>query len=529
MYLLPLFAVGQQTPISQRVDSLLAVLDHEIEHRGQYMHRRGSDIATLLRKTELSHDDQATYQMLKQAFSLSRSYSMDTALMIARRCRQVAARLDQPEAQCRAALMEVEALKSVGYYAGSLSLLDSIAPDARQYNPTELYQRYCSVYYSLLEDPYPSIEAKDFHRRLLAYRDTLTHIAVGPLSKAVNTIEYLKLKGEYQAAIDTYRQYVDSSAQHEQHDNILDFVVAEAMLKVGAVDSAKYFLANAAIGDIRGCVRKYTALQTLAKVLSDQGDAKRAYNYMVCSLTDINNSNSRPRMMKIVEALPIITHAYKTQQNAARQSQRTFIIGISVFALLLALALMYAYRENRRLNRERALLKEKNEELIRMQNHLDNLNSRLEESSRTKEEYIGQLFNLCSEYINIMAREHNSLFKILKTGKIADIERSLLNVQNSTRLKAFYDKFDKVFLDLFPDFVDRFNALLQPHHRITVEPGTLNSELRIFALIRLGFTDTAQIASFLNFSPQTVYNYRFRTRNHALVDKDQFFDLVKTL
>ena len=525
-FLLPILLCARDLPA--RVDSLLKVLDREVENRGVYMNRRGDEIRHLMQRSRLAANDRENYRMLHDAFYKSRSYSMDTALLVARECRRVAQRIGNRDTLLRATLMEVEALKGIGYYASSLMMLDSISAEVRASNPQELYSRYCSIYYSLLESTHPDREERYFHNNLCAYRDTLARMSAAPLSRIVNLIELQKLQGDYRGAIDTYRQYTRENPG-DADDTILGYVVAEALLKTGSVDSAKYFFAKVAINDIRDSVRKYSALQTLAQVLSDEGDVKRAYNYIICSLTDIKCSNSMPRMTKIIEALPIITAAYRQQEEIARKTQRTFNIIVLVIAILLFVALHYAYRKNKRLSRERALLRAKNDELTEMKRDLDELNSRLEESSRAKEEYIGQLFNLCSEYINIMAREHNSLYKILKTGKLADVEKALGGVQNSTRLKAFYDKFDKVFLDLFPDFVDKFNALMQPDYRVSAPEGTLTSELRIFALVRLGFTDTAQIAAFLNISPQTVYNYRFRARTHAIVDRDTFLERVSTL
>ena len=87
-----------------------------------------------------------------------------------------------------------------------------------------------------------------------------------------------------------------------------------------------------------------------------------------------------------------------------------------------------------------------------------------------------------------------------------------------------------IFLDIFPDFVNRFNDLLKPEYKITPKEGELlTPELRIFALVRLGIGDSTRIASFLHYSAQTVYNYRQRIRNRSILPREEFKEAVKTI
>ena len=97
-------------------------------------------------------------------------------------------------------------------------------------------------------------------------------------------------------------------------------------------------------------------------------------------------------------------------------------------------------------------------------------------------------------------------------------------------MKVFLEKFDTIFLDLFPGFIESFNELLQPDARIYPHSGELlTPELRIYALVRLGINDSTKIAGLLHYSPQTVYNYRLKTRNKAIVPKKEFASRVAKL
>ena len=87
---------------------------------------------------------------------------------------------------------------------------------------------------------------------------------------------------------------------------------------------------------------------------------------------------------------------------------------------------------------------------------------------------------------------------------------------------AFYRIFDETFLGLYPDFVNKVNALLREECRFDVEDGVLTTELRVLAAIRIGITESGKIAKFLKCSPNTVYTYRTRMKRMSLCPKDEF-------
>ena len=97
-------------------------------------------------------------------------------------------------------------------------------------------------------------------------------------------------------------------------------------------------------------------------------------------------------------------------------------------------------------------------------------------------------------------------------------------------LEELYENFDSVFLNLFPTFVDDFNALLDPETQIhPKDENRLTTEIRIFALIRLGIEDSSKIAEFLHYSVNTIYNYRARIKNGAINNRESFERRVKLL
>ena len=162
-------------------------------------------------------------------------------------------------------------------------------------------------------------------------------------------------------------------------------------------------------------------------------------------------------------------------------------------------------------------LKELNEELHRYNLQLKEANHIIAENSYLKEEYIGRYMDQCSTYLDKMDLYRRSLNKIAATGRVEELYKAIKSSQFlEEELKEFYANFDMTFLQLFPNFLEESNALL-------VEPmQPKNTELRIFALIRLGITDSTKIAQFLRYSVTTIYNYRTRVRNKALGERDEF-------
>lgn len=172
-----------------------------------------------------------------------------------------------------------------------------------------------------------------------------------------------------------------------------------------------------------------------------------------------------------------------------------------------------------------------NNELNRLNEDLKRKNEELNEANYVKEEYIGSVFTICSNYIKSMETFRRTIYAKVKNKQYADIIRATEgNDTTKQELKKLFNSFDTVFLHIYPDFVADFNTLLQNDQRVTPKEGELlNTELRIYALVRLGISDSVKIAEFLHCSPQTVYNYRYNMRNRAKVDKKDFAERVHTL
>ena len=280
------------------------------------------------------------------------------------------------------------------------------------------------------------------------------------------------------------------------------YSLAHIYKEEGRSDEYEKYLALSAISDIKASVKENAALQNLAFVLYERGDITRAYHYIKQSLEDAVFCNARLRTIEISGVLPVIDAAYKQRIEEQRRQLILFLVIVSVLSAFLILSVALACKQMKKLSLARRNLKQAN--------HI-------------KEEYIGHFLNLCSIYMEkldnfrrtvnrkITAGQTEELLKLTKSSQVAGMEQ-----------KEFYANFDNAFLQLYPDFVTEFNALLQPEEQIVLKPGELlNTELRIFAIIRLGIDDSSKIANFLHYSINTIYTYRNKVRNKA-VNRDKF-------
>ena len=268
-------------------------------------------------------------------------------------------------------------------------------------------------------------------------------------------------------------------------------------------------------------VKENEALLTLAVNLYHKGDIDRAYNYIKIALDDAIFYNSRFKNTVIARIHPIIENTYLIRLEKQKQNLRFYIFLTSLFVIFLAIALYFTYKQTKIVSRAKRHLKAMNEELVE-------LNKNLDEANLIKEKYVGYFMNQCAVYINKLDEYRKNVNRKIKTGQIDDLYKSSSRPFEK-ELEELYHNFDKAFLKLYPNFVEKFNSLLKPEERYKLEKDQLNTELRIFALIRLGITDVGQIAVFLHYSVQTIYNYKSKVKRMSTLDSNIFEEEVKKL
>jgi hypothetical protein len=225
-----------------------------------------------------------------------------------------------------------------------------------------------------------------------------------------------------------------------------------------------------------------------------------------------------------------VENAYAVRQDRQNKARVISSILLAFLVLVLSLVAYFLVVRSRKLSRMQKALADSNVRLAAANEELSVLNRRISKADKVKDAYIMDFLQGLSEQVALIRSEDNRFRNLLKQGKSDQLFRELAISERSEKAREdFYRKFDETFLALYPDFVEQFNALLQEDARIVPPPGRLTTELRIFALIRLGVDDSKKIATMLDYSVSTIYNYKVSVKNAALGDRDKFEEQVKMI
>lgn len=343
-----------------------------------------------------------------------------------------------------------------------------------------------------------------------------------------------------------------SSHHNTRLDAMNAYGLSNMYKRIGDKEKTMIYLIYSAMADLRVCNRDIASLQELSSLLYDAGDIDRAYAYMNYCLKAALLYPNRVRIINISTELDKIYANYQQRDIRWRNSLQNYLYVVTFFSIILVLALIGLYRQTKKLRKSRTeqdsanhslnqhvvelsqmhkQLALANQELQNLNELLRSANQKLQESNDVKEEYIGYVFSICSNYISKLDEYRKNINRKLKTGQFEEA-RQLTDNSSLTQneLKDFYANFDAIFLRVYPDFVADLNSLLRPEEQILLKDASeLNTEVRIYALVRLGINDSVKIADFLHCSPQTVYNHRLRMRNKAIIPKDKFAEAVRLL
>ncbi|GAO29700.1 DUF6377 domain-containing protein [Geofilum rubicundum] len=473
---------------------------------------------------------------IKNSSSLP-AFICDSAIHYLERNLQLAQNLEDMEAYRDTKIKLAHLLASSGMYKEAVDILDSI-PEAAltEELKIQLYHAYDHVYGELafysrsewLKKTYYKI-ARQYKTQLFQRLDTRSDLYLSMLETNYRD------SGNIDLALKTNDQRMALLTPEDQGYAVVAFHRSLDYQQQGDPFLRKKFLIRSAISDTRSAIKDNASITLLANILFEEGDLKRAYNYIRYAMEDANFYNAKLRNVQISEIQPIIDRTYNLRNERQKQQLRLFL-GISVLLFLFSmLTLWIIYKQKRKLQKAHAKvqgyndqLEQLNQDLKDVNHRLKHLNSSLAEANHVKEEYIGLFLSICSTYIDKMEDMRKMVNREITKGRVAELlsyTKSGSFIDNE--LKEFYNNFDNTFLHIYPNFVKEFNNLLQPQERIELKPGEmLNTELRIFALIRLGIPDSSKIAGLLRYSVNTIYNYRAKIKNKSMVQRDDFEKLI---
>ena len=515
-------ANAQQT---RREHEALRALDGIIRRRTIYHQEKEHHIDSLKQRLAHATTDAARFDLCSQLYEAYVAYRTDSALKYIGEKERLLPRLTGSAYRIDARLNRAGALTIAGMYKEALEVLQQIS---RGDIPPSLLQGYFhhfrTLYGHMADYALTDNERRAYLIEADHYRDSLLSI-IPPtdVNHRIIRADQCNAREQYPQAIRLLTPVADTCSDPAVM-RFLAYTLADAYGRMGNRERQKYFLARSAEADLRLAIREYISLRKLAFLLYEDGDIDRAYDYMKCALEDAGACNARARIVEAAEIYPVIDRAHRIRSDRKRRTIIALLAGTAVLTLSLVFSLLHVYRQMKRLSEARHALAEANKRLQAANDALQAVNQTLREANAIKEEYVAQYINRCSIYIDKLDNYRRRLMKLAANNKMNELLRAIRsNDLIEAERREFYAEFDRTFLSLFPHFVDKFNALLNEKDRITLKSGErLNTELRIFALIRLGITDSTRIAGFLQYSVTTIYNYRSKLRNRALGNKNEF-------
>jgi hypothetical protein len=491
-------------------DSLLRVLDETINRRSLYIRQKEAQIAELKRvKAQLTAPIDR-YRQNTRIIGEYESFVCDSAEKYIRENIRLAEQMDDRPLLDEAKLRLAFVYSLSGLFVQAEQQFSSVdfasLPD---YLKVFYGWNIIRYYENLIKYTGDTKFTVDYERRKEAFRDTVMTL-LGKDSPEYRKEQAFKLQydGRYAEAI-ALLMPIFRRSHPDTHTYAMEAMgLAKNYRLWGKHDLEERYLLLAAITDARLSVEENEALLTLSANLYRKGDVTRAYNYVKAAMADAAYYNSRFRNTVIARVHPIIENSYLQQIEKQRKSLRLFTLLMALFVLALAVTLYFNYRQIKLVSKARRNLKRINEKLSA-------LNVKLDEANLVKEKYIGYFMNQCAVYVNRLDEFRKLVNRKVKTGQLDELHK-LSSRPFEKEIEELYGNFDTAFLELYPHFIDGFNALLQPSERFRLAKGQLNTELRIFALIRLGITDMGQIATFLHYSVQTIYNYKSKVKRSAL-------------
>lgn len=500
------------------IAAALAELDKVMLHKDSISFAKQTRIDSLRSGFSKSGDAKSTYDLYDALYAEYEKWNVDSAFAYAHEKSELASHTGDPLLAADAAIDMANSYTLAGMYHDAIASISTVneaaimgTPMQHRYN----YLRY-DIYHNLLTDTHDSLKVSEYRQKETAYIDLCNRTVQGDVIEYYNTkANVLIAEGRPRDAVHLMKSRLAGAPMSIPDRAMLHYWTGKAYNAMGDEDNALYHYAVGARLDFLSPVKIYGAPMMVTRMCFDAGDFERANRYIIRNYSDALSMGAKYRMNLIAELLPMVTRAYESKIEQRNRQ----LLGFSavLFAMLIALSvtLFLLY-----LNRQK----------LHKANFAISLQAaRLEESNSIKDAYLGQFLSMFSERIDSLERYRSGLRITAKQMDFGAIQQELRSDSFiDAEWEMLFDKFDETFLGLFPDFPEQINLLLAPDKRLELPAtqGKLTNELRIFALIRLGVTDSKRIAKFLRLSLSTVYNYRVKLRNASAGDRASFEERI---
>jgi len=533
VFLLIVFATMGALCSYASTDSILTLLDSRVEQRQLYIDRKESNLQQL-KSLMRNSKGRTRFDVCTEIYNLYNGLNTDSAFRYASLCEEEARRIGDPMLIQQALIQESQCFSINCMFERSRSLLEPMAATVAEDNRCAYYKACNSL--CVWEAQFSTIpeEQEADWRKTLEYRHLILTVEQNPIWRAQEEALILA-ESAPREALNLLMPVFDALPEGDDHIRYLANSIGSFYGRMQMPDSSLHYYAISAISDLEHGIMEHASLREVALILFRKGDIERAYQYMNCCIEDALMCKARLRTIEMAGDMPLILEAYQSKIHGQQKRLKWNIIILFCAVALLIMLVVFAFTA---VKRQRALkesvtqaseqLRQANDQLKESLLQLENSNQSLRDSNRIRSAYVTQYMKECSEAIEKLGVYHK---RLLRVAMQSNYEKLLAAIKSTEfvddNLRTFYLHFDETFLSLFPHFVEDFNRLLRPDEQFEMpQSGKLSTELRIFALIRLGITDSEDIARFLRLSTKTVYNYRASVRNRALGDRDKLEEQV---
>lgn len=526
LYLLILILPLQATSATKDYQQLYHRLEQTLSQRKNTDKQKEARIDSIRKLIASNTSVQELFNHYENLYQEFLTYRADSALFYIDQAEKIALQNRSLQQHNLCGINRATLLATTGYFSQALSQLQHINKEKLDSTLlADYYKAYEWVYSVWSEYTDDEYYAPRYRKKEILYNDSLLKV-LPPESN-----EYYYWTGEYKARTG------DQAGAQKAYEKALQGLPVNTRLyaqitcglafthnRQGNLEEYEHYLILSAISDNICPLKENLSLQELALYIFRQKPEwiERANRYLQYSMEDATFYNNRLRMLEIARKFPAIVNAYQQETVKERQHLTAAVIFISALSLLLIISLVIIRRQLKKVGKTQRSLGKLNQQL-------SNLNNELLKTNHTREEYVSLFLDLCASYIDKLNRYQELVKRKVKAKQADDLLKQSSTRMSEADTKRFFVNFDTAFLTLYPTFITEFNALLRPGEEIYPQKGDiLNTELRIFALVRMGIKDSSRIATLMFYSPQTIYNYRTSVRNRAK-NRDEFEEQIKHL
>ena len=511
----------------KNINTVLDSLDKELVNKKLYLKIKYDSINELknnVQKFILSQNNRSLYNSYLQLFEEYRSFKYDSAYYYLELAKSEANILKENDLLSKTKTKEGFVLLSSGLFKEALDTLNSI-------NIDELNIKTKFEYYTVLARTY--YDLADYNKD---QRFNIQYIQKGNsyLEKALefvepNSNEYWSTESlkrmkqqDWKGAEFAFRYWINNFDLPQEYYGIATSSLGYLYSQRGFDEKTVEYLAYAAISDIRNATKETVALRNLANEIYKLGYLDKANTYIGLAMDDATFYNARHRKIEISSILPIIEQAQLKKVEDQNNRLEKIVILLGVLALSFVVFLIIIFKQLKTRNAAR-------KEMAKSYLKLEEMNKKLSESDTIKQEYITYFIKASSGLINKMDEFQKNAIQKTVAKRYDDLLSNLKRYNIKKEREELFLHFDTIFLKLFPSFIHEFNTLFPDNQQTDIKKGELlNTELRLFALYRLGIQDSNQMATFLELSVSTIYTYKTRIKSRSN-HKEDFEDKIMSI